>query len=75
MSAQHVVAVCFAAGFAEELKAAGAERVFPISGATGQGIDGLLDAALEYLPVQTATETHGAAEEEDEADGDWSPLD
>ena len=64
-----------AAGFAAELKAAGAERVFPISGATGQGIDGLLDAALEYLPVQTATETHGAAEEEDEADGDWSPLD
>ena len=64
-----------AAGFAEELKAAGAERVFPISGATGEGIPALLDAVLEYLPAHTATDTHGAAEEEDEADGDWSPLD
>ena len=63
-----------AAGFAEELKAAGAERVFPISGATGEGIPALLDAVLEYLPAHTATETHGAAED-DEPDGDWSPLD
>jgi GTP-binding protein len=64
-----------AAGFAEELKAAGAERVFPISGATGQGIEALLDAVLDYLPAHTSTETHGAAEDEDDADGDWSPLD
>jgi GTP-binding protein len=62
-----------AAGFAEELKAAGAERVFPISGATGAGVDALLDAVLEHLPARTSTENTGAAEDEDEA-GDWSPL-
>ncbi|HEY6814378.1 MAG TPA: GTPase ObgE [Croceibacterium sp.] len=62
-----------AAGFAEELKAAGAERVFAISGATGAGIDALLDAVLEHLPARTSTENTGAAEDEDEA-GDWSPL-
>jgi len=64
-----------AAGFAEELKAAGAERVFPISGATGAGIDSLLDAVLVHLPAHTATETAGAAEEDEATEGDWSPLD
>jgi len=62
-----------AAGFAAELEAAGAERVFAVSGATGQGVDALLDAVLAYLPAHTATETSGAAEE-DEEQGDWSPL-
>lgn len=65
-----------AAGFAEELKAAGAERVFAISGATGQGIDALLDAVLGYLPARTATENpRSATEDADEPQGDWSPLD
>src|SRR5690606_2814031 len=63
-----------AAAFAEELEAAGAGRVFPISGATGAGIDALLDAVLEHLPARTATENTGAAEDEDEG-GEWSPLD
>jgi len=62
-----------AAGFAEELKAAGADRVFPISGATGAGIDALLDAVLEHLPARTSTENTGAAEDETD-DSDWSPL-
>ena len=62
-----------AAGFAEELKAAGADRVFPISGATGAGIDALLDAVLEHLPTHTSTENSGAAEVKGE-EGDWSPL-
>ena len=44
-----------------------------MSGATGQGVDALLDAVLAYLPAHTATETSGAAEE-DEEQGDWSPL-
>ncbi len=39
-----------AGDFAEELKAAGAADVFPISGATGEGIEALLDAVLSYLP-------------------------
>ncbi len=66
-----------AAGFAEELKAAGAEEVFPISGATGEGINDLLDAVLGYLPTQTATETNAAARDDadEEEDKPWSPLD
>ncbi len=65
-----------AEGFAAELRAAGAERVFPISGATGQGIEALLDAALAYLPARTATENPATAvQDEDEPDGEWSPLD
>ena len=65
-----------AAGFADELLAAGAARVFAISGATGEGIEDLLDAVLGYLPERTATETRGS-EVEDVDDGapEWSPLD
>ena len=64
-----------AAGFAAELQAAGAEKVFPISGATGQGIGALLDAVLEHLPARTVTENPGTAlQDEDEPDGEWSPL-
>ena len=66
-----------AAGFAAELRAAGAERVFPISGATGAGMEALLDAALAYLPMRTATETKAVAVDEPAEGGDvpWSPLD
>ncbi|HEU4820019.1 MAG TPA: GTPase ObgE [Qipengyuania sp.] len=63
-------------GFAEELKAAGAAEVFRISGATGEGVDRLLDAVLGYLPDATTTETRGS-EVEDETDAarpDWSPF-
>ncbi|MBD3729541.1 MAG: GTPase ObgE, partial [Sphingomonadales bacterium] len=65
-----------AEGFAAELKAAGAERVFAVSGATGEGMEQLLDAVLGYLPDRTATETKGAEQEEvDEEDGgEWSPI-
>ncbi len=64
------------AGFAEELRAAGADEVFGVSGATGAGVEALLDAVLGYLPDRTATETKGG-EVEDAADGasEWSPLD
>ena len=57
------------------MPAAGAERVFPISGATGAGIDALLDAVLEYLPARTATENPGAPDEGGAGEGEWSPLD
>jgi GTP-binding protein len=63
-----------AKGFADELKAAGAARVFPISGATGEGIGPLLDAVLDYLPVRTVTEVPGEVADEAE-DKPWSPLD
>ncbi|MCA1662589.1 MAG: GTPase ObgE [Novosphingobium sp.] len=54
------------AGFAAELLAAGAEAVFPISAATGEGVPALLDAALAQLPERSTVE--GARGEE------WSPL-
>lgn len=65
-----------AAGFAEELKAAGAARVFTISGATGAGIEELLDAVLAYLPDRTSTETKGVEVEDMDEDGgsEWSPI-
>lgn len=62
------------AAFAQELKQAGAARVFPISGATGHGVEALLDAVLAHLPDVTLTERpDGAVENEDEAQP-WSPL-
>ena len=55
-----------AAGFAAELEAAGAEAVFPISAATGEGVPALLDAVLARLPERSTPE-HARGEE-------WSPL-
>jgi GTP-binding protein len=62
-----------AAHFVEELEEAGADRIFPISGATGEGLDALLDAALEYLPAATATE-RPAGEQEEADERPWSPI-
>ena len=63
-----------AAGFAAELRAAGAAGVFPVSGATGEGLDALLDAVLQHLPDRTDTEDRGQATVETPGQGDWSPL-
>lgn len=62
--------------FADELKAAGAEKVFNISGATGEGIDALMDAVLSYLPDRTSTETKTVEVEDEHEDGaaEWSPI-
>jgi GTP-binding protein len=62
--------------FAEELIAAGAAEVFQVSGATGAGIEQLLDAVLGYLPELTSTETKASAreEEDDSAPASWSPI-
>ncbi|NQX95252.1 MAG: GTPase ObgE [Erythrobacter sp.] len=67
------------AAFADELIAAGADQVFNVSGATGEGIDALLDAVLSYLPDRTATETKTVEVEDlgeagDEGSGEWSPI-
>tara|TARA_A100001391_G_scaffold114330_2_gene77186 strand:- start:2099 stop:3169 length:1071 start_codon:yes stop_codon:yes gene_type:complete len=65
-------------GFSEELIAAGADKVFPISGLSGHGINALLDALLAYLPLRTSTETKAAPvlseEETDEPAKPWNPL-
>ena len=59
--------------FSKELKAAGASKVYPISGATGKGLDKLLDAVIDFLPSATVTE-RPAGEREDADDQPWSPL-
>ena len=59
--------------FTKELKAAGAKKVFPISGATGKGMDALLDAVIDHLPAATVTERPDG-EREDADDRPWSPL-
>ena len=59
--------------FIKELKAAGAQRVYPISGATGRGMDALLDGVIEFLPAATVTERPIGAQEEGD-DTPWSPI-
>lgn len=59
--------------FSAELRAAGADKVFPISGATGAGLDALLDAVIEYLPAATVTE-RPVGEQEEGDDTPWSPV-
>ncbi|WP_423143019.1 GTPase ObgE [Parablastomonas sp. CN1-191] len=60
--------------FSSELLEAGAEKVFPISGATGAGLDALLDAVISYLPAATATERPSGEQEDEGAAAPWSPL-
>ena len=60
--------------FSAELKAAGAKRVFPISGATGKGMDKLLDAVIGYLPSATMTERPVGEREDADEEKPWSPL-
>lgn len=59
--------------FAAELKVAGADKVFPISGATGAGLDALLDAVNDHLPAATVTERPDGEQEAGDT-ADWSPL-
>ena len=59
--------------FTKELKAAGARKVFAISGATGKGMTQLLNAVLEHLPAATVTE-RPVGEREEEDDTPWSPI-
>ncbi|WP_338466430.1 GTPase ObgE [Novosphingobium sp. ZN18A2] len=60
--------------FSQELTDAGVDAVFPISGATGKGLDALLDAALQYLPAATVTERPDGEVEEAQDEKPWSPL-
>mgnify|MGYP002735298748 CR=1 FL=1 len=60
--------------FTKELREAGARKVYPISGATGKGMDALLDAVLEYLPAATVTERPTGEVEEEAEQKPWSPI-
>jgi GTPase len=55
---------------ASQLEAAGATEVVSISGATGQGIDKVLDRVLEALPAMSSVETSAGTNEA----GEWSPI-
>jgi GTP-binding protein len=59
--------------YAEELMEAGADGVFAISGATGEGMEALLDAVIAHLPAATSTE-RPAGEQEETQETPWSPL-
>ena len=65
--------------FSQELLDAGADKVFTVSGVSGEGIEELLDAVLSYLPDRTATETKTVEVEDESAlgigeEGEWSPI-
>jgi GTP-binding protein len=62
---------------ADQLRAAGAEHVLPVSGATGAGLDAALDKILEAVGENSSIERKDqptlASDEGDKAK-DWSPL-
>ncbi len=60
------------ADIAAQLMDAGAHDVIPISGATGQGVDKVLDRVLEALPDKSSIETSRGDGEGEE--GEWSPI-
>ena len=65
------------ADIAAQLRAAGAEHVLPVSGATGAGLDAALDKILEAVGENSSIEQKGraaAASDEGDKAKDWSPL-
>ncbi|BAK64778.1 putative GTP-binding protein [Sphingobium sp. SYK-6] len=56
---------------AGDLKKAGAGKAFIISGATGKGVDKLLDAVIPLLDAPKESDEDGADEAEDRP---WSPI-
>mgnify|MGYP003648632516 CR=1 FL=1 len=65
------------ADIADQLRAAGAEHVLPVSGATGEGLDAALDKILEAVGENSSIERKGQstlAPGEEEKTKDWSPL-
>lgn len=60
------------ADFAQQLEAAGAIAVMPISGATGEGVGAVLDKVLEALPAKSGLES--SKSDGMGKDGTWSPI-
>ncbi len=58
------------ADIAAQLEAAGAIEVISISGATGQGVDRILDRVIAALPEKSSVETSRG----DDGKGAWSPI-
>ncbi|WP_321325686.1 GTPase ObgE [uncultured Parasphingorhabdus sp.] len=65
------------ADIADQLRAAGAEHVLPVSGATGEGLDAALDKILEAVGENSSIEQKGLDSDtsgEEDIVKDWSPL-
>ncbi len=65
------------ADIADQLRAAGAEHVLPVSGATGAGLDAALDKILEAVGENSSIERKGqptSGSGEEDKTKDWSPL-
>ncbi|MEO9470463.1 GTPase ObgE [Parasphingorhabdus sp.] len=65
------------ADIAKDLQAAGATDILPLSGATGKGMDDVLDAVLEAVGTNSSIETSdqsGTSADDEEPEKDWSPL-
>lgn len=60
------------ADIADQLQAAGADDIIPMSGATGEGLDKVLDRVLDELPERTNVEKSDSEQGED--DTSWSPV-
>jgi GTP-binding protein len=58
------------ADIAAQLEGAGAADVVSISGATGAGIDSVLDRVLAALPEKSSVEISRGNQES----GEWSPI-
>jgi GTP-binding protein len=61
------------AAYRQELLEGGAEEVFAVSAASGEGIPELMDAVIAYLPAATVTE-RPTGEQEEADEKPWSPL-
>lgn len=61
------------AALAEELIEAGAEAVLPLSGATGEGLDAVLDELSTYIAVNKKAEENEGEDEDGEPKA-WSPI-
>jgi len=62
------------AAVTQDLKAAGAPDPYPLSGATGAGLEPILDQVLGYLPDSSSIEMPTEAQDDDGETAAWSPI-
>jgi GTP-binding protein len=58
----------------DELEEAAGVRPLPLSGATGEGVEAVLDLLLRHLDGRGAEDSENAGEAGDNGDKPWSPL-
>ena len=67
------------ASVADDLKAAGVEEIYPVSGATGDGLETVLNHLLEAIGENSSIEKKEQAADsdylgDDRPEKDWSPI-